>query len=61
MACQVHSNMASIIKPFNTFADGDVFYACSTNSLDVNLTNFDLIEVFIKGSAIINEAIYKSV
>lgn len=60
MACQVHSSMAETIKPFNTFADGDVFYSCSTNTLDITLNNLELIEIFIKGSQIINEAILKS-
>ena len=32
MAHQVNSSMAKIIRPFNTFYDGDVFYSCSTET-----------------------------
>lgn len=63
MAHQVNCSIAETIRPFNTFFDGDVFYACSTETHE-KPSNYDstkLIKFFMFCSLIIKEAIIKSV
>ena len=64
LACQVHCSMAISIRPFNTFMDGDAFYACSTGTKELPETlqsGPELIRLFCDFSDIVTKAIKKSV
>lgn len=57
---QVHSSMAETIRPFNTFFDGDIFYACSTETIQNKYSSKDLIKFYMLCSNVIKKAIYNS-
>lgn len=59
---QVNAFMGKIIRPFNTFADGDIIYTCSTCSKNkpTDFTNFSLINLYIKICSVVEEAVYNS-
>src|SRR5258706_818157 len=42
IARQVHSSMARAIQPFHTRWDGDILYACSTQSVESSLDEVSL-------------------
>jgi L-aminopeptidase/D-esterase-like protein len=60
---QVHCSMAETIRPFNTFFDGDTFYACSTETLKKTkeLNSKKLMKLYMIFSDVIKNAILKSV
>jgi len=63
MSHQVHASIAQIIRPFNTFMDGDIFYACSTQkkSKPRNWDMFMLSEFFSEITDVVHDAIIKSI
>ena len=61
MAHQVNCSMAETIRPFNTFADGDVFYACSTCTKPLKLDTKKMIKLYMEMSNVVKDAILKSV
>jgi L-aminopeptidase/D-esterase-like protein len=62
LAHQAHCSMGECIRPFNTFFDGDVFYACSTETLKKTkkITPNVLVNLFCTCSEVVKEAIHNS-
>ena len=58
---QVNVSIGATIRPFNTFADGDVFYTCSTREIKKKFTPTQLIKLFDICSDVIQNAILNSV
>ena len=63
MAHQVNCSMAETIRPFNTFFDGDIFYACSTETLTKpkSFNNKKLIKFYMVCSDVIKKAILNTI
>ena len=60
MSKQCHSGMAINIRPFHTLYDGDVFYSCSTQELNIEQRDIELIHFFMKCSEVIEQAIFNA-
>jgi L-aminopeptidase/D-esterase-like protein len=63
MTQQINVTIGEVIRPFNTFFDGDTFYSCSTGTIKKPSTytkSYKLMKFFIKCSECVQEAIYNS-
>ena len=62
LAHQCNAAMGSVIKPFNTFVDGDIMYTCSTHTLSKpgHYDNMKMINLYTHISDCVIEAIYNS-
>jgi len=64
MTNQVNVSIGEVIKPFNTFFDGDTFYSCSTMTRikpKSYTKSYKLMKFFIKCSECVKKAIYNSI
>lgn len=62
MSHQVNCSIAEVIRPFNTFFDGDIFYSCSTCTLEKpkNFNSKMMINFYLACSEIVKDSVYKS-
>ena len=61
-AHQIHCSMAETIRPFNTFFDGDIFYACSTGTYKKSSCDSTfLLNLYVQMSEVVKQAILNSV
>ena len=63
MTNQVNVTIGEVIRPFNTFFDGDTFYSCSTMEKEKPESynkSYKLMKFFIKCSECVKEAIHNS-
>lgn len=58
---QMNVSIGESIRPFNTLTDGDIFYTCSTMSLEQKLTMRQKIKLFDEFSKVLKEAILNSI
>ncbi len=58
---QANVSIGENIRPFNTFADGDVFYTCSTKKIRNKFNRTQLIKFFDVCSSVLQEAILNSI
>lgn len=58
LSIQCHTNMAVVIKPFNTVSDGDVLFGVSLNEINrENIKNFEIKEFYKICSEMTNDAV----
>ncbi len=57
---QVNVSIGESIRPFNTFADGDILYTCSTLKVKKNFKVWEKIKFFDECSQVLKEAILNS-
>lgn len=58
---QVTANIGKIIRPYNTFLDGDINYFCSLMEKENKMNNDELIDFFDKVSDVLEESIINSI
>lgn len=62
LSIQCHTNMAIVIRPFNTIGDGDVFFGISLNKINKkNIKKFNIREFYQVCSEVTNNAVINSV
>ncbi len=58
---QINVSIGESIRPFNTFADGDILYTCSTEKIKKKLKIWERIKFFDECSNVLKEAILNSI
>jgi L-aminopeptidase/D-esterase-like protein len=58
---QINASIGESIRPYNTLADGDTLYTCSTDKIDNNFNQLQSIKFFDECSKVLKEAILNSI
>ncbi len=58
---QINVSIGESIRPFNTFADGDILYTCSTQEVKKKMKVWERIKFFDECSGVLKEAILNSI